>query len=156
MMDVALHLSTIQILWGINLKNYKYLLSYGFQKKELYSDHQYVSGGTGRITMDLSRKIKTINDIYEVEKLIKKEVEGQIDNLESIALYSFSLLHWWIHSFIGEYMGKAKRKMRPQPPWWWTLDNDNCWFCKNRNNCGSCKLLKQQRAKDKKKYEKFS
>ena len=60
------------------------------------------------------------------------------------------------HSFIGEYMGKAKRKMRPQPPWWWTLDNDNCWFCKNRNNCGSCKLLKQQRAKDKKKYEKFS
>lgn len=32
-------------------------------------------------------------------------------------------------------MGKAKRKMRPQPPWWWELDNDNCWFCKNRNNC---------------------
>ena len=27
-------------------------------------------------------------------------------------------------------MGKAKRKMRPQPPFWWTLDNDNCWFCK--------------------------
>ena len=43
-------------------------------------------------------------------------------------------------------MGKAKRKMRPQPPWWWTLDNDNCWFCKNRNNCGGCKLLKQQRS----------
>lgn len=21
-------------------------------------------------------------------------------------------------------MGKAKRKMRPQPPWWWTLDNE--------------------------------
>lgn len=20
-------------------------------------------------------------------------------------------------------MGKAKRKMRPQPPFWWTLDN---------------------------------
>ena len=31
-------------------------------------------------------------------------------------------------------MGKARRKMRPQPPRWWTLDNDNCWFCKNRNN----------------------
>lgn len=27
-------------------------------------------------------------------------------------------------------MGKAKRKMRPQPPWWWELDNDNCWFCR--------------------------
>lgn len=75
------------------MKNYKYLLSYGFQKKELYSDHQFVSGGTGRITMDLSRKIETIDDIYEVEKLIKKEVEDQIDNLESISLYSFSLLH---------------------------------------------------------------
>lgn len=48
-------------------------------------------------------------------------------------------------------MSKAKRKMRPQPPWWWTLDNDNCWFCKNRNNCGNCKLLKEQQAKDKKK-----
>lgn len=48
-------------------------------------------------------------------------------------------------------MGKAKRKMRSQPPWWWTLDNDNCWFCKNRNNCGNCKLLKEQRAKERKK-----
>ena len=48
-------------------------------------------------------------------------------------------------------MGKAKRKMRPQPPWWWTLDNDNCWFCKNRNNCGSCKLLKEQSAIERKK-----
>ena len=48
-------------------------------------------------------------------------------------------------------MGKTKRKMRPQPPWWWTLDNDNCWFCKNRNNCGGCKLLKEQAAKERKK-----
>ena len=44
-----------------------------------------------------------------------------------------------------------KRKMCPQPPWWWTLDNDNCWFCKNRNNCGSCKLLKEQRTIERKK-----
>ena len=48
-------------------------------------------------------------------------------------------------------MGKVKRKMRPQPPWWWTLDNDNCWFCKNRNNCGNCKLLKRQRSEERKK-----
>ena len=41
--------------------------------------------------------------------------------------------------------------MRPQPPWWWTLDNDNCWFCKNRNNCGSCKSLKEQRTIERKK-----
>lgn len=48
-------------------------------------------------------------------------------------------------------MGKAKRKKRPQPPRWWTLDNDNCWFCKNKNNCGGCKLLKKQRAEERKK-----
>lgn len=40
-------------------------------------------------------------------------------------------------------MSKAKRKPRPSPPKWFFLDNDNCWWCKNRNNCGSCKLLKQ-------------
>ena len=48
-------------------------------------------------------------------------------------------------------MGKAKRKMRPQPPFWRTLDNDNCWFCKNRNNCGRCRILKRQRAEERKK-----
>ena len=53
-------------------------------------------------------------------------------------------------------MGKAKRKMRPQPPWWWELDNDNCWFCKNRNNCGGCKLLKRQRAKERKRRRKVN
>lgn len=47
-----------------------------------------------------------------------------------------------------------KRKLRPSPPNWWTFDNDNCWFCKNRNNCNSCKLLKKwennkQRLKEK-------
>lgn len=41
-------------------------------------------------------------------------------------------------------MGKAKRKMRPQPPWWWILDNDNCWFCKNRNNLVSTKTRCRQ------------
>ena len=47
--------------------------------------------------------------------------------------------------------------MHTQPPWWWTLDNDNCWFCKNRNNCGNCKLLKEQRAieRRKRKYGKY-
>ena len=88
-----MNLNMIRILRGISLKNYKYLLSYGFQKRELYNDHQYTSGGTGRIIMDLSRKIKTTDDVYEVEGLIKKEVENQIDNLDSLSLYSFSLLH---------------------------------------------------------------
>lgn len=50
-------------------------------------------------------------------------------------------------------MSKARRKMRPQPPKWWTLDNDNCWFCKDRNNCNGCKLLKEQRAYENKKQD---
>lgn len=44
-------------------------------------------------------------------------------------------------------MGKAKRKQRPQPPRWFGLDTDNCWFCKSRNNCNQCRLLKQFRKK---------
>lgn len=40
-------------------------------------------------------------------------------------------------------MGKAKRKMRPQLSGWRLLDNDNCWFCKNRNNCNQYRLLKE-------------
>ncbi len=31
------------------------------------------------------------------------------------------------------------------------LCNDNCWFCKNRNNCGRCRILKRQRAEERKK-----
>lgn len=49
--------------------------------------------------------------------------------------------------FKDKNMGKVKRKQRPQPPWWWNLDNDNCWFCKNRNNCNQCKLLKKFKRK---------
>jgi len=39
-------------------------------------------------------------------------------------------------------MGKAKRKPRPSPPNWYWWDSDNCWDCKNRNNCNSCKRMK--------------
>lgn len=24
-------------------------------------------------------------------------------------------------------------------PYWYWLGQDNCWFCKNRSNCNSCK-----------------
>lgn len=51
-------------------------------------------------------------------------------------------------------MGKAKRKPRPQPPHHFWLDVDGCWFCKNRNNCNNCKVLKRQRAKDREKNKK--
>jgi hypothetical protein len=40
-------------------------------------------------------------------------------------------------------MKYKKRKPRPQPPPWFFMDNDNCWFCRNRNRCGGCKVLKR-------------
>lgn len=52
-------------------------------------------------------------------------------------------------------MGKAKRKPRPQPPKWYWLDSDDCWCCKNRNNCNQCKRLKQLDTELKKQKEKF-
>jgi hypothetical protein len=42
---------------------------------------------------------------------------------------------------------KRKIKMRPQPPKWFSIDTDNCWFCNNRNHCGGCKILKSIIAK---------
>lgn len=43
-------------------------------------------------------------------------------------------------------MGKAKRKPKPSMPRWFWLDTDGCWWCDNRNNCGSCKILKRANA----------
>ena len=53
-------------------------------------------------------------------------------------------------------MGKAIRKVRPQPPkyFWYTVDG--CWFCKNKNGCGNCKAAKEyiaERQKSKRKIE---
>lgn len=39
-----------------------------------------------------------------------------------------------------------KRKMQPEPPRWFTLDPDNCWFCERRKSCNGCKLLKELEA----------
>lgn len=40
-------------------------------------------------------------------------------------------------------MGKAKRKVKPQPPWHFWYDVDGCWFCKKKNACGNCKVAKR-------------
>lgn len=50
-------------------------------------------------------------------------------------------------------MGKARRKPRPQPPKWFWLDTDGCWFCKNRNNCNGCRNLKHQQALERERRE---
>lgn len=44
---------------------------------------------------------------------------------------------------------RKKRKPRPQPPRYYWYDTDNCWCCKNRNNCSGCKFLKQYIAEGK-------
>ena len=36
-----------------------------------------------------------------------------------------------------------RRKPKPQPPKYFNYDTDNCYFCKNKNNCGGCKVLKR-------------
>ena len=38
---------------------------------------------------------------------------------------------------------KKKRKMRPEPPKYFWLDVDDCWFCKKKNACGGCKVIKK-------------
>lgn len=50
-------------------------------------------------------------------------------------------------------MGKTKRKPRPQPPKWFWLDTDGCWFCKNRNNCNGCRILKHQQALERERWK---
>lgn len=47
-------------------------------------------------------------------------------------------------------MGKSKRKPRPSMPHWWWLDQDGCWFCKNKRNCGSCTVNKKAKLPHKK------
>ena len=51
-------------------------------------------------------------------------------------------------------MSKKIRKMRPEPPKYYYYDTDNCWFCKNRNGCSGCKVLKQYIAEHKKRNKK--
>lgn len=60
-------------------------------------------------------------------------------------------------------MGKAKRKVKPQPPWHFWYDVDGCWFCDNRTGCGRCKVMKnyvaaqkeKQKRKEKNKFDFF-
>ena len=75
---------------------YSYLLCYGFSKK-VYSEQagetiEYTEGGTGRVCLDLDKKIESPDDIQNVERLIIDALKDAVENLESVALYSFSLM----------------------------------------------------------------
>lgn len=52
-------------------------------------------------------------------------------------------------------MGKAKRKVRPQPARHVWLDVDGCWFCKKKNACGGCKVMKNYVADQKEKQRRI-
>ena len=41
----------------------------------------------------------------------------------------------------------SKRKMRKPPtmPIWWWYEQDGCWFCKHRNGCSNCGIIKRSR-----------
>lgn len=41
----------------------------------------------------------------------------------------------------------SKRKYRKPPsmPHWFWNDIDGCWFCKNRNGCSNCSVIKKSR-----------
>lgn len=70
-------------------KKYKYLLCYGFLRK-VGDELQYTESCTGRMFLNLTKKIKTQEDVYEVEDIIRKQIS--IDNIFQLYLYSFSLL----------------------------------------------------------------
>lgn len=44
-------------------------------------------------------------------------------------------------------MGKLKYRKAPEMPYWWWLGQDGCWFCKNRNACSNCSVIKKERKK---------
>lgn len=42
-------------------------------------------------------------------------------------------------------MPNKRRKWRPEPPRWFHLDNDNCWWCKrDYQTCGGCSRMKKR------------
>lgn len=60
-------------------------------------------------------------------------------------------------TILRSFMSKIKhRKARPQPPRYYWLDTDNCWPCKNRNNCNGCKVLKNYITEKGKKRDKYA
>ena len=56
-------------------------------------------------------------------------------------------------------MTSKRRKPVPQPPRWYWWQNDSCWWCRNRSNCGNCKVLKgavaEQRSKKRTKGDRY-
>ncbi len=42
-------------------------------------------------------------------------------------------------------MSRPKHRKPPAMPYWWWLGQDGCWFCKTRNACSNCSVIKKDR-----------
>lgn len=42
-------------------------------------------------------------------------------------------------------MSKIKYRKPPTMPKWFWWGQDDCWFCKNKNNCSNCSVVKRYR-----------
>ena len=71
------------------MKKFTYLVSYSFTRKNYYGNEE---SGTGRIFIELDRKIKTKNDIFEAEKMVKELRSKEIVQLTNLYLLSFCRL----------------------------------------------------------------
>lgn len=72
--------------------SYNYLISYSFVKKPFIDfGKEHRDSGTGRMVLTLKQKI-TMQSFNSVEMLILEDLKKTIDDIESVSLYSFSLL----------------------------------------------------------------
>lgn len=72
--------------------SYAYLLCYGFAREVVVEDNKYPECGTGRICLNLTKKIETPEDIQSVESAMVEDLKDTIDGIVSVSLYAFSLL----------------------------------------------------------------
>lgn len=48
----------------------------------------------------------------------------------------------------------TSHKPHPSMPYWYWLGTDGCWFCKNKNNCNNCGIIKKD-IKEKARHRKY-
>lgn len=64
------------------MKRYDYLVAYNFSKEG------YLTPGIGTMQISRIKKIKTLEDIDELNKYIENQVEG----IKNVSIYNFILL----------------------------------------------------------------
>lgn len=72
--------------------SYAYLICYGFSREVMVGENTYPECGTGRICLNLTKKIETPEDIQSVESIMVEDLKDEIEGIVSTSLYAFSLL----------------------------------------------------------------